>query len=217
MRRGATIAVHSGRLDVVQYWHRACAGVTVSRTQCRRPITEGLAYLSTGRPDRLCASCKGSMMVQSSMIVAINRPIGPVFAVVANAEIAPHWQAGGRDGRRAPAEVSGVPPSASPVPWAVRRLGRRSVWRIASDPWRLRPWSGDKCPRMLAAMRQGLRRLFGLLPRPARPAVNSREAEWLTRSAVPTEADEAARVRDEESPDSSRPTEAPYGTHRARW
>ena len=32
-------------------------------------------------------------MVQSTMIVAINRPIAQVFAFVANAETAPQWQA----------------------------------------------------------------------------------------------------------------------------
>jgi len=159
----------------------------------------GRSGLSTGMPGLLCASSKGTTMAQSIMIVAINRPIGLVFAVVANADTAPYRQAGGTDGRRATVKVSGVHPSASLVPWPARLLGRRSAWPIASDPWRVRPWSGDKCPRTLAAMRRWLRRLFGLLSLPARPAVNGREAEWLTRSAVPTEADEAARLRDEES------------------
>jgi len=209
--------LNNGQVDMVQYCHRACAWVTVSRTQCRRPITEGLVYLSTSMPGRLCASRKGTTMAQSIMIAAINRPRRHVFVVVANAETVPRRRAGIADGRRASAEVSGVPPSASPVPCSAPWLGRRSAWRIASDQLRVWPCSGDHCPRTLAALRRWLRRLFGLLPLPARPAVNSREAEWLTRSAVPTEADEAARLRDEENRDPSRPRDAPYGTHHATF
>jgi len=47
-------------------------------------------------------------------------------------------------------------------------------------------------------MSEWLRRLLNLPPRFVRPTGNSREADWMARSAVPTEADEAARLRDEE-------------------
>jgi len=48
-------------------------------------------------------------------------------------------------------------------------------------------------------MREWLRRLLHRASLPARPATTSREADWMARSAVPTEADEEARLRDEEA------------------
>ncbi len=56
-------------------------------------------------------------------------------------------------------------------------------------------------------MRHWLRRLFRLNPRPVRgrPGGGAREADWLRRSAVPTEADEEARLRAEEGRDPQRP------------
>lgn len=48
-------------------------------------------------------------------------------------------------------------------------------------------------------MREWLRRLLHFVPLLARPAPTSREADWMARSAVPTEADEEARLRDEEA------------------
>ena len=53
-------------------------------------------------------------------------------------------------------------------------------------------------------MRLWLRRLFHLRSTPGRPGVGAREADWLMRSAVPTEAEEDARRRDEEAQDPQR-------------
>ncbi len=50
-------------------------------------------------------------------------------------------------------------------------------------------------------MRLWLRRLFHLRPILDRASVSARQADWLRRSAVPTEADEEARLRDEEGQD----------------
>ncbi len=52
-------------------------------------------------------------------------------------------------------------------------------------------------------MHHWLRRLFrsNVRPVPGRPGVGAREADWLRRSTVPTEADEEARRRDEERRD----------------
>ncbi len=65
-------------------------------------------------------------------------------------------------------------------------------------------------------MSKWLRRLLKLLPHPARPAGNSREVDWMARSAVPTEADEEARLRDEEGSASPRTAEivAPASPYR---
>ena len=57
-------------------------------------------------------------------------------------------------------------------------------------------------------MREWLRRLLHLAPLPALPtrsAPTSREADWMARSAVPTEADEAARLRDEATRETTAP------------
>ena len=54
-------------------------------------------------------------------------------------------------------------------------------------------------------MRLWLRRLFHLRPILDRASVSARQADWLRRSAVPTEADEEARLRDEEGQDLQRP------------
>jgi len=56
-------------------------------------------------------------------------------------------------------------------------------------------------------MRHWLRRLFRHDPRPVpgRPGGGARESDWLKRSAVPTEADEEARLRAEEGRDLQRP------------
>ncbi len=67
----------------------------------------------------------------------------------------------------------------------------------AAPPLFRRPRSGPG-PCAVTPLHHWLRRLFLRLPRPAHPPVNARQAEWLTRSAVPTVADEAARVRAEE-------------------
>ncbi len=56
-------------------------------------------------------------------------------------------------------------------------------------------------------MSKWLRRLLNLLPRSAQPAAASREADWMARSAVPTEADEEARLRAEEDSASPRTAE----------
>jgi len=53
-------------------------------------------------------------------------------------------------------------------------------------------------PCAVTPLHHWLRRLFLRLPRPVRPPVTARQAEWVARSAVPTVADEAARVRAEE-------------------
>jgi len=58
-------------------------------------------------------------------------------------------------------------------------------------------------------MREWLRRLLHLAPLPAlpaRPVTTSREADWMARSAVPTEADEAARLRDEATRETTAPS-----------
>jgi len=60
-------------------------------------------------------------------------------------------------------------------------------------------------------MRLWLRRLFHLRPILDRPSVSAHQADWLRRSAVPTEAHEEARLRDEEGQDLQRPDgAAPY-------
>lgn len=43
-----------------------------------------------------------------------------------------------------------------------------------------------------------LRRLFPRRAAPGRPPIGAREAVWMARSAVPSEADEEARQRAEE-------------------
>ncbi len=52
--------------------------------------------------------------------------------------------------------------------------------------------------RRVFHMRLWLRRLFHLRPIPGQPGISARQADWLMRSAVPTEADEEVRLRDEE-------------------
>lgn len=56
-------------------------------------------------------------------------------------------------------------------------------------------------------MRHWLRRLFrlDLHPIPSDPGAGTREADWVRRSTVPTEADERARLREEEARDLERP------------
>src|SRR2546421_9004175 len=51
---------------------------------------------------------EGTLLVQSTMIVAINRPIAQVFAFVANAETAPQWREDIVDVRRTTAGLIGV-------------------------------------------------------------------------------------------------------------
>ena len=51
---------------------------------------------------------EGTLVVQSTMIVAINRPIAQVFAFVANAETAPQWREDVVDVRRTTAGPIGV-------------------------------------------------------------------------------------------------------------
>ena len=60
-------------------------------------------------------------------------------------------------------------------------------------------------------MRLWLRRLFyrALRLTPDRPSAGTREADWLRRSTVSTEADERARLREEEARDLERPYGAP--------
>jgi len=67
----------------------------------------------------------------------------------------------------------------------------------AAPPLLRRPRSGPG-PCAVTPLHHWLRRLFLRLPRPAPPPVTARQAAWLARSAVPTVADEAARVRAEE-------------------
>jgi len=50
-----------------------------------------------------------------------------------------------------------------------------------------------------------MRRLLHRTPRLARATTTSREADWMARSAVPTEADEEARMRDEAARGTSAP------------
>lgn len=56
-----------------------------------------------------------------------------------------------------------------------------------------------------APMLEWLRQLFQRLPRQGQPAASTREADWIARSAVPTEADETARLHAEEIRNSDRP------------